>query len=243
MNRTDDDLGRLLRETFADAERLAAEPVAARPARPRLMVLAAAASVAVVTLVGATVIRAAGGDDPVATSPASTATVRTTPSPASTATPSPGIPMGAIARPAGATAIFAAVLRREFSREKLGFKVLWILDAPHVGVSPIDKTALRRGAPFDATSRAAIERALADLGRVRWVPDADAARVGGDCTSVRDKGVILTVGEIRNAGQHVEVGASSWFGCLGAHWGTYRLDPAADGAWRVTGTVGPEAVS
>lgn len=234
MNRTDDDLGQLLRETFADAERLAGEPARPdRPHRPRLMMLAAAASVAAVTLVGVTVIRSAG--DPVVTSPASTPTVRTT--------TSPGIPSGAIARPASATAIYAAVLRREFAREKLGFKALWILDAPHIGVSPMDKTPVRRGAPFDATSRAMIEQALADLGRVRWVPDADAARVGGECTAVRDKGVILTVGEIRSAGQHVEVGASSWFGCLGAHWGTYRLDPAADGAWRVTGTVGPEAVS
>jgi hypothetical protein len=236
MNRTDDDLGRLLRETFADAEHLAdehvAEPAPAR--RPRLMVLAAAASVAAVLLAGVTVLRSAGGDDPVGTAPASTATVR--------ATTSPDIP-GAIARPASAAAIYAAVLRREFTLEKMNFKVLWVLDAPHIGLEPGDDQPLVRGAPFDAATRTAIERALADLGPVRWVTVPDAAKTGGECGAVRDKGVILTVGEIRNVGRNVEVGGNSWFGCLGAHWATYRLAPGANGAWRITGIVGPETVA
>jgi hypothetical protein len=233
MNHTDDQLGRLLRETFTDAERLTDEPPpqAARSVRPRLMILAAAASVAVVTLVGVTVVRPAADGTPAASGPAATSS------------PSVQEVPGAIARPASAVAIYAAVLRREFTLEKLGFKVLWVLDAPHVGVSPMDKRTLMRGAPFDTATRTAIERALADLGPVRWVPNQAAATVGGECGRVRDNGVILTVGEIKNAGKHVEVGGSSWFGCLGAHWGTYRLAPAADGSWRVTGTVGPEAVA
>lgn len=232
MNRTDDDLGQLLRETFADAESLADEPAPPRSHRPRLMMLAAAASVAAVVLGGVAVARSAGDGTPAASAPASTPTTSS----------GQDIP-GSIARPASAAAIYAAVLRREFTRERLGFKVLWVLDAPHTGMSPTDHQALVRGAPFDAATRTAIERALADLGPVRWVAKADDARVGGECTAVRDKGVILTVGEIRDAGRDVEVGASSWFGCLGGHWGTYRLAPAAGGSWRVTGTVGPEAVS
>ena len=64
MTRTDDELERLLRETFADAERQVTEdhPLPATPGRPRQarwLVLAAAAAVAAVPI-GVTAVRGLG---------------------------------------------------------------------------------------------------------------------------------------------------------------------------------------
>lgn len=227
---TDDPLAELLRETFADKEKLAddlpltrtAPAVAVTPVRRHAgPVLVAAA--AVVLVLGAVVVA-----------------VRS--EPGSTTGPLPAATSSVAATPAATTApaevrIWAAAIVGILEREqRTTWPTVHVLDAPHHGSG----AGLTRGTPFTAAQRAAIAAEVGSVAPIQWV--ARRPIVDDICQPTRDEGPVVTLGPIVHRAGHVEVATSYWESCLSARWLTFRLDES-NGTWRVTGTVGPERVS
>jgi hypothetical protein len=219
---TDEEVGRLLRETFADKEDLVGSlPEANKPQRRRGPVLVAAASVLVV-LGGA--MYAADGASKAGPGQAQ----------ATTAENSTNI----YVLPAYPE-IWAAAIKEILTIERpaAGWPAVQVLDAPHEGKVA---TVPTRGQPFTVEEKAGITNALTGVVPVRWVRTLPSgAKV---CEQPAAAEPYVTLGPIVSKPDHVEVATSVWRGCLDAHWLTYRLDKKA-GRWQVTGTVGPQAVS
>ena len=89
--------------------------------------------------------------------------------------------------------------------------------------------------------RTAIEAVVRPFGPVRWIEDPDEWRTS-DLRPVIEGAVILGVGEPSVGDKTGLVPVSLWCGGLCGTWLTYRLD-LVDGAWKVTGTEGPIAIS
>ena len=92
-----------------------------------------------------------------------------------------------------------------------------------------------------AVERTAIEAVLRPFGPVQWIGDPDEWRTS-DLQPVIEGAVILGVGEPSVDDSTGLVPVSLWCGGLCGTWLTYRLD-LVDGAWNVTGTEGPIAIS
>lgn len=225
---TDDDVARLLRETFADKENLVDHlpEATTRASRPRRTgpVLLAAASVLVI-LGGILYAAGATGGKPDPNPAQSSVTVQ---SPAGT---TQVIPTESL--------IWAAAIEGILQREQPTGKVsvLFILDAPYQGAGGGNQV---RGKPFSEAQRIGIENALNDVAPVQWV----RSRPGGAkvCDQPPAKSPYITLGPVVSNDGHVEVGINLWRGCLNARWLTFRLDQQGS-SWKVTGTVGPEAVA
>ena len=89
--------------------------------------------------------------------------------------------------------------------------------------------------------RTAIEAAVAGFGPMRWIEDPDEWRTDG-LQPVIERSAILGIGEPSIGDGTGLVPVSLWCGGLCGTWLTYRLD-LVDGAWSVTGTEGPIAIS
>lgn len=227
MNQSEDRAAQLLRETFADAERLISDDrgsAAVRsPASRRTPVLLAAA--AVLAIVAGGLYAANRGGTPAQPQPLSTVTSTT-----------------AVERET--VQIYTAVITgvSDLDRPSAGWPKLIILDAPYEGAGGAMGTP-RRGEPFSPAVRAGIEQAVRQIAPVSWVSDpADAVETRDGCAITKGGGSLIKVGPIKRVAGHVEVGVHTFQACLGAHWLTYRLD-LVNGAWRITGTVGQQAIS
>ncbi|MEV6287201.1 hypothetical protein [Kribbella sp. NPDC051770] len=236
MTKSDQELGDLLRETFTDKEfqadrLLAANKSPGSPAarvstgravsgRRRFVPVLAGAAAVVLVVAAAVIIRENVPHSTDLQAPA--------------ATPSaPGVSVG---DPLGLALtdderIWAAAIKGIIDREP-GAATYYVLDAPQ------QNGASQRGKPFTNAEKSTIANQLAPI-KLEWItkrpplPDPCAPDAGGP---------YVTVGKIVHQAGHVEVDASIWRGCLAARWLTFRLDEKA-GEWKVTGTVGPEAVS
>jgi len=246
----DEELGDLLRETFASKEhQLDSLPEAINPVKRRTgPILLAAASVLVV--LGGILYAANGGagsnqagpgetasvpgatDGPVRTMPGSTPPGST--QPGSTSTAVPGESRNALIWAAAITEIL------KIERPSAGWPGVRVLDASNAGAGGGSVT-YEYAPRFTAAERAAIEQALAGVAPVQWVGNRPQ---GGKelCDQPAAKEPYVTVGPIVSVQGHLEVGAWVWRGCLDAHWLTYRLDQQT-GGWKITGTVGPQGVS
>jgi hypothetical protein len=113
-----------------------------------------------------------------------------------------------------------------------------VADAGDPDVTPGSRT------PFGEGVREAIAKQLEDLAPVKFVADPQSVIVsaGGLDAHVRDGGVLITLGPISGGGDRVTVSNSLFFAALGAQWLTYVLEQQ-DGAWHVSGTTGPRAIS
>jgi len=222
---TADEVAQLLRETFAEKENLVDQLPSAinRPARRRAPALLAAASVLVVL----------GGVLYVARS---------------TGEPAPGVPQATVSAPQlnqGVPlepAVWAAAIEAMAKWEvpAKGWPSLNVLDAPRQGAgSPTGSPV--RGTPLSVDIRSRIEQALSDVAPIRWERERPAS-TDNICAQPAAKSPYITVGPIVSKDGHVEVGINMWRGCEDARWLTYRLDRDGTG-WKVTGTVGPEAVA
>ena len=95
--------------------------------------------------------------------------------------------------------------------------------------------------PLTGTERAAIAAVVEPLGPHRFIADAEAWRT--DDLEPRIPGsVIIGVGEPELGAGTALAPVSLWCGGLCGTWLTYRVD-RAEGAWTVTRTEGPVAVS
>jgi hypothetical protein len=95
--------------------------------------------------------------------------------------------------------------------------------------------------PLTGTERAAIAAVVEPLGPHRFIADADAWRT--DDLEPRIPGAaIVAVGEPELGADTALAPVSLWCGGLCGTWLTYRVD-RTDGAWAVTRTEGPVAIS
>src|SRR5882757_510311 len=145
---TDEEIGTLLRETFADKENLVDQLPEGTKHRRMPVLLAAAA---VLVILGG-ILYAAGSGDP-------------SPPPAAQAT----VTVPTAQTQAADSLIWAAGIEGIVKRES-GTKpiVLYVLDAPHQGAGdPVGGPV--RGTPFTAAERVGIENALAGVARIEWI--------------------------------------------------------------------------
>lgn len=229
-NRTDDELGRLLKETFADKENLLLDSQSARAGTDQLPEATRSRRAPILLAAAAVLVILAG--------------VLYAANPRGGSEPGPG--------PAGVTAsntqttqvipteslIWAAAIKGILDREQNPTKdpILYILDASHENAGDTDKQV--RNVPFTEAQRIGIENALTGFARIEWVRQRGDTR---ECPTT-PQGPYVTVGPIVQKAGHVEVGVNIWRGCLNARWMT--LIVAQQGStWKVTGSTGKEAIS
>lgn len=231
MTKSDDELGNLLRETFADKEHQVdhlpeASKVSEHSSRPsaegtkrRFSPVLAGAAAVIIVFGGAVVVRQ---NLPQPTN---------LPAPAATTT-SP--PQTAAVKPILITedmVIWKNAIAGIIEREP-GAKTYYVLDAPQENENGV------RGRPFTLIEKSAIAGLLAPT-KVEWITKRP---VLADPCAPDAGGPYVNVGSIVRTAGHVEIDAGIWRGCLAGRWLTFRLDQKA-GDWKVTGTVGPEAIS
>lgn len=196
----------------------------------RRLVIAAA-----VILAAAAVLVAALGQ------PTTTSAERAGNQPVGKGPPYPGPPSEVAHLPAGEqaqvyTAVIQAIAKDAGTTE---WPVLFVLDATR-REDPGGTFTMERGTSIDPRTRTAIRTQLPKVG---WISDPIQAKPDGrECGAVKQNGLIITLGEIRQDGPTTTVRASGWFGCDGAAWLTYKLDRQS-GPWRISGTTGPAVVA
>jgi len=150
-------------------------------------------------------------------------------------------------------AIYASVIRQLVTKDHTfgggdpGFKVVYVMDGAMPGAEALDGTGAKSPPePFGGTVKAQLQAALTDLPPVRFVSSWGSVVVGtvGGTTPgyVKNKGVLISLGPIEGEGNRVEVGNNLFITGLAGQWLTYVVKKRA-GAWKVTGTTGPVAIS
>lgn len=161
--------------------------------------------------------------------------------------------------PAGArTTVTANTAREDVSAEVMGAAVRRLVTRDHtfggdhrfteyLVLSRTDAAAGSPGGrrsvarPLTVAERDAIAAAVAERGPHRFIDDASEGRTD-DLQPLVEGSAIVSVGEPVIDGDTALVPATLWCGNVCGVWLTYRVDRVA-GAWRVTGTEGPVAVS
>lgn len=210
---TDEELERLLRETFADKESLVDDlPKASKRRRPLAPILMAAAAVLVVlagTVYGVTRDRDA---DPVATT--------TTTGTVDTAGASENAQIWAAAILAGA----------EQSKPPQGWQSLVLLNETVIATQAKRDSAVPT---FTAADKDKIVELVGRMISVAW----NSSRTSAATCTGQALGEVM-VGPVIDKGDHKEVAVSIERECGYGYWVTYRLEKQG-AAWVVTGTVGP----
>lgn len=233
---TDEEVGQLLRETFADKENLVDQLPSATTARRKLPMLLAAASVLAVLGGGVAIV---GTDHKQEARPAGETTKSVVsgvrPQTATTTTAELNL----------TTASWGVALKEamKWERPAAGWPAVKILDRPYrTAGNPSGQGGA--GQPFDAKTRTQLE-GYAGV-PVEWV----ASRPGGDDVCDKASGQpYITIGQpvFDKSASNATLGMSVWRGCMDALWVTYRLadvpNPSGGVDWKVTGTVGPVAMS
>ncbi|MEU4608673.1 hypothetical protein AB0F43_37265 [Kribbella sp. NPDC023972] len=211
---TDEELEQLLRETFADKEKLADSlPEATTRQWSVAPVLLAAATVLAVLagiLYGVNRGRDADPAPPVATSGVAGASADAT-------------------QNADIWAAAITAMARRFAPPE-GWSALEVLDRPSgVGIQARQES---RAAQFSPAVKQRISQLAGTVAPVRWPTQAVFTQ---SCTTARIAGI--AVGEIVTQGDHKEVRVSISYNCDYGYAQTYRVEKVRD-AWTATGTVG-----
>jgi hypothetical protein len=121
------------------------------------------------------------------------------------------------------------------------FPRIFVLDRAAAGVGVPSWQAATGGASISPTVRRSITQALADVGPVTFVPSPDAVIIHG-CDHVRDRGILITLGQVDGVGDQVQVGIYGFVACLAANSLIYRVERTS-GGWKVAGVAVWGAVS
>lgn len=152
------------------------------------------------------------------------------------------------------TAVYAAVIRQLVTKDHTfgggdpGFKIVYVMDGVVAGAGKIDGNVDESdpAQPFSDDVKAGLRTTLGDLPPVEFVSERSSVVVGTNSGKapghVKNEGVLISLGPIEGSGTKAEVGNSLWINGLAGQWQTYVLE-ARDGAWKVTGTTGPVAIS
>jgi hypothetical protein len=148
-----------------------------------------------------------------------------------------------------AVKVYAAVIRRLVTRDHTfgaaasPFRHIYVVDGVDATAASPANGLGEPGARFDHDLKEALRRELRDLPPLDFVSDPDSVRVGKHgMDGVRNNGVIITLGPLPRGAKKVKVSNSLWCGGLCGQWLTYVVE-LREGAWRVTGTTGPAAIS
>ncbi|MEV6411773.1 hypothetical protein [Kribbella sp. NPDC051718] len=238
---TDEEVGQLLRETFADKESLIDQlpEATSTPARRKAPALLAAAAVLVLVagVAVATGLKSGPDAQPVAQSPSPGKTGPTLEAQAKNYQPDTGVLAGV-----------AVAELAKWERPDGGWPVVKVLNASYSQASSPTEAA-GKGTPLSKQEQAAIARSAGVP--IEWV---DSRPTGPDVCDKADGTPYVTLGPVvfNKSRSSATIGMSIWRGCMDAQWLTYRLVPDAtqySGAgesgdrWAVAGTVGPVAVS
>ncbi|GAA0934830.1 hypothetical protein GCM10009554_21180 [Kribbella koreensis] len=246
---TDEEVGQLLRETFADKEGLLDQlpEATSTPVRRRKGPVLLAAAAVLVVLVG--VVSVAGLNRGPSSEPAGASAASST-----NGTPTPPNPSVAItaARPPVSLAYLSGVAIAELTkweRPAAGWPVVKVLDATYSQASsPIEVGG--KGTPLSQQAQALIAASAVGV-PIEWVqrrPKGDKVCEEADGTPYVTLGPVV----MAKSGASATIGMSIWRGCMDAQWLTYRLvrdatqfsgAEASKQRWSVAGTVGPVAVS
>ncbi|MFC0624200.1 hypothetical protein [Kribbella deserti] len=258
---TDDEAAKLLRETFAEREALldrdlpsaTIHPLPKAKKRPVGTALVAAASVAAVVagavyVTGGPEEAGTAGPTPSATAPGKASELPVAPQTNQPQTnqpqtnqpqtnhPQTNRPLGQASQWGQA---YAEVIHALLKNRTAGESKIVILDRPVGGSFPGDK-GYQLGGPFDQSTKDDVTARIGMLGTISWVREKPVLK--DPCAPQPAGLVVITLGGLKLKDGHLEIPASSWEGCLSAQWLTFRLDQGATG-WKVTGTVGPQAIS
>lgn len=237
---TDDEVGQLLRETFADKENLVDQlpEATTSPVRRKLPVLVAAAAVLAVLGGGVSIV---GTDHKQEARPTPNQTVPVSGSHAASK-PTTGVTTLEL----NVTQYSWGLAIKELTKAERpagGWPVVKVLDAPYQAAGNPTGPG-KAGAPFNENDRARIE-GYAGV-PIEWVK----SRPTGPDICDRPVGTpYVTLGRVvmDKKGSSGTVGVSMWRGCLDGRWLTYRLadvpNPKGGSDWKITGTVGPVAIS
>jgi hypothetical protein len=152
------------------------------------------------------------------------------------------------------TSVYAAVIRQLVTKDHTfggadpGFKVVYVMDGVVAGAGKVDGNVEESdpAQPFGDEVKAGLLSALEDLPPIEFVSQRSSVVVGTNSGtapgSVKNSGVLISLGPIEGNGTKIEVGNSLWISGLAGQWLTYVLQ-ARDGAWKVVGTTGPVAIS
>lgn len=119
------------------------------------------------------------------------------------------------------------------------FPVVYVLDTAYPDAA--DATgAHQAGTPIDADAQ---HRIVAAVPGTTFVADRKSVMDNRNgCESVKNDGLLVTLGTLDGTGDEVHVGISGFAACLGATWLTYVVHRTGS-AWKVTGTTGPRAIA
>jgi hypothetical protein len=123
------------------------------------------------------------------------------------------------------------------------FKTVYVLDSVRSGAGdPIGDTHAGRPIPSDVKVR--ITASLAQTAAVTFISDKGSVLdTTGGCATVRDGGILITLGTIDGHDDRVTVGINGYVACLGATWLTYLVHNQPGTGWNVTGTTGTVAIA
>jgi hypothetical protein len=123
------------------------------------------------------------------------------------------------------------------------FKTVYVLDSARSDAGdPIGDTHAGRPIPSDVKVR--ITASLARAAAVTFISDKGSALdTSSGCATVRDGGILITLGTIDGQDDQVTVGINGYVACLGATWLTYLVHNQPGTGWNVTGTTGPMSIA
>ena len=145
--------------------------------------------------------------------------------------------------------VYEQVLRRylttpaENSFPAKTFTTVYVLDSVRSDAGdPMGDTHAGRPIPSDVKAR--ITASLAQTAAVTFISDKGSVLdTSSGCATVRDGGILITLGTIDGDDDQVTVGIEGYVACLGATWLTYLVHNQPGTGWNVTGTTGPTAVA
>jgi hypothetical protein len=145
--------------------------------------------------------------------------------------------------------VYGQVLRRylntpaENSFPGKTFKTVYVLDSVRSDAGdPIGDTHDVRHLPSEV--KASITASLAQTAAVTFISDKSSVLdANSGCATVRDGGILITLGTIDGDDHQVTVGINGYVACLGATWLTYVVRNQPGPGWNVTGTTGPMAMA
>jgi hypothetical protein len=145
--------------------------------------------------------------------------------------------------------VYEQVLRRylttpaENSFPGTTFTTVYVLDSVRSGAGDPDGGALT-GRPIPSDVKVRITASLAPTAAVTFISDKDSVLDTSDgCATVRNGGILITLGTIDGHDDQVTVGINGYVACLGATWLTYLVHNQPGTGWNVTGTTGPMAIA
>jgi hypothetical protein len=145
--------------------------------------------------------------------------------------------------------VYEQVLRRylntpaENSFPAETFETAYVLDSVRSDAgNPIGDT--HTGDPIPSDVKARITASLAQTVSITFISNKGSVlETSNGCATVRNRGILITLGTIDGDDDQVTVGINGYVACLGATWLTYLVRNQPGTGWNVTGTTGPIAMA